>query len=256
MQKSGDVLAFNKKILIGDNSDDMIKIYMKFLSSKGYDIICRRCSYDLLYTVVSEEKPDILILPVTGVGIDSVEFVFRIKRNFRNVRIIVLSYVTSPVICHRLIAAGIERYVRMPVTIDELIYVINEPPQDTRELFVEPFASDFLEECGFRDTSGSFDFLCAAITACLKNPDLLTDVTALLYPELADAYDTEANIIERIIRHETENIFRNEKILPFLEERIIGSSNERLTNSELIAAAADAFVEKYRLFDCENLPFE
>ena len=78
----------------------------------------------------------------------------------------------------------------------------------------------------------------------VSEPSLINNVTKMLYPRIAERYDTTASKVERAIRHAIEvawNRGRVDAINAIFGVRVyIG--NEKPTNSEFIALVADKLI--------------
>lgn len=82
-----------------------------------------------------------------------------------------------------------------------------------------------------------FNYLGTAITMLIKDPMLVDSMTKSLYPEVAKAYCTTAQRVERSMRHAVEVAFErgDEDYLDRLFSSTVSSYKGKVTNSEFIA---------------------
>lgn len=85
----------------------------------------------------------------------------------------------------------------------------------------------YLDERGFKHAQRGFGYLVDAIQMASEKPDILNAVTKELYPSVAKNRGATASRVERAIRHSIETA---------------EGVRVRITNSELIARAADDLV--------------
>lgn len=90
-----------------------------------------------------------------------------------------------------------------------------------------------------------FDYIREAVKLCLKEPELLSNMTTKLYPKLSEKFNVKVSIIERCIRFAINNAYDNGGLLNLNKfYNVIVYTNEfKYPSSELIAI----ITEKVRL---------
>lgn len=86
-----------------------------------------------------------------------------------------------------------------------------------------------------------YRYLCEAVKMTINEPDVITQITTRIYPELAEQFHTSPSNIERSMRHAIETAWergKRENIDSLFGLRIY-DRNEKPTNSEFIALIAD-----------------
>lgn len=110
-----------------------------------------------------------------------------------------------------------------------LIENINKSKQATKALNIEVF----LKELCVNPSLLGFNYLKDAIELCLDNKETLNSITKVLYPTIAEKYNTTPSRVERAIRHAIETSW--DKIDGDTYHDVFFNEVERLTNSKYIA---------------------
>lgn len=110
-----------------------------------------------------------------------------------------------------------------------LIENINKSKQDAKVLNIEIF----LKELCVNPSLLGFNYLKDAIELCLNNKETLNSITKVLYPTIAEKYNTTPSRVERAIRHAIETSW--DKIDGDTYHDVFFNEVERLTNSKYIA---------------------
>jgi len=86
-----------------------------------------------------------------------------------------------------------------------------------------------------------FRYLKESVKLCISNPNMLTNITKMLYPAVAEKFDTKSTRVERDIRHVIELAWSRGKIQNL--NKVFGlnifDTKNKPTNSEFIALLAD-----------------
>lgn len=86
-----------------------------------------------------------------------------------------------------------------------------------------------------------YQFLREAIKIVIKNPESINSITKVLYPSIAEHFDTSASKVERAIRHAIEVAWTRGRIenINTIFGYNIYTKNDKPTNGEFIALIAD-----------------
>lgn len=89
-----------------------------------------------------------------------------------------------------------------------------------------------------------YQYLREAVKMTINEPDVITQITTRIYPELAERFHTSPSNVERSMRHAIETAWERGKIenIDSLFGLKIYDRNEKPTNSEFIALIADKLV--------------
>lgn len=235
------------RVLIDDNSVELGMTFSKYLSNMGCETMCRRSGSRQLYDEIVADKPDVVMLSISSYVTGAEELSAQLKSDFPNIKIIALSYISSRSLCCKLLEAGVDRCILMPASMREIYRTIVEISESGRVFEFEAAISGFLASRGFPLQLSGLRYLCTCVGYSLVNPDYISDITKTLYKKVAEAYNVTPDIVERSLRNAADVILKTG-----VDKQLLGSSfigNRRLTNYELICAAADAFAKEYGIFD-------
>ena len=97
--------------------------------------------------------------------------------------------------------------------------------------------SDILNSLGVSPALKGYYYIKSAVLMVLENPQLISGVTKILYPEIAKQYDTQSKCVERDIRHA---IFVSWNLSKNRYSVVLGYDfSKRPTNKELINTLAE-----------------
>ena len=103
--------------------------------------------------------------------------------------------------------------------------------------------SKLLKEFGIPANLLGYDYLRYAIYVVVNEPDTVHRVTKVLYPHVADAFNTTCSRVERACRHAIEHGW--DRANKELIDKYFGysvSAGCKPTNSEFIATLADSLI--------------
>ena len=101
--------------------------------------------------------------------------------------------------------------------------------------------SNILREIGIPAHIKGYTYIRTAIIMTVNNPQIMENVTKVLYPEVAKAYNTTSSRVERAIRHAIEVAWDrgNYRVLEEYFGATIDDRRGKPTNSEFVAMLAD-----------------
>lgn len=96
--------------------------------------------------------------------------------------------------------------------------------------------TNLLLSLGFQAHQKGYRYLREAVLVVFEEPESLTSITKILYPEVAKRYNTTDKQVERAIRNSIETVWikGNSKALKNLFGEIYTSESARPTNTEVI----------------------
>lgn len=111
----------------------------------------------------------------------------------------------------------------------------------TKSVKLEEIVTKYLKDMGIPANLKGYSYIRTAIMMTIQNPELVSAVTKILYPEIAVQYKTASNRVERSIRHAIEVTFQrgNSEFLYGIFGNTISDVKGKPTNSEFIALLAD-----------------
>lgn len=116
-----------------------------------------------------------------------------------------------------------------------------KPTIDSKEHDKDKQIIDVLLSIGISANLQGYYFLKESIKLAMSSPAFINSITKLMYPEVAQRYQTTACRVERAMRHAIEVSFNKGKIVCLNE--IFGlnifDKNDKPTNAEFVALVAD-----------------
>ncbi len=118
----------------------------------------------------------------------------------------------------------------------------DEENSSVNKALICSYLSELFAEFGMSANLCGYQYLKEAIYLVLKKPMYFrSHITSLLYPEIADVYDTKAANVERTIRHAITTVFErgNYELLLQVFGNVISESTGKTTNSSFIARVSE-----------------
>lgn len=113
---------------------------------------------------------------------------------------------------------------------------------------LEKDVTDMIHEIGVPAHIKGYQYLREAIMMSVNDIEMLSSITKVLYPTIAEKYDTTPSRVERAIRHAIEVAWSRGRMetLNALFGYTISTGKGKPTNSEFIALIADKIRLSYR----------
>lgn len=249
-----------KKIKIGisDDNKEFCNILVDYLSSKGnIEILGTANDGNQTLELIKNSEPDLLILDIIMPYLDGIGVLEKLNElNVKRPRIIILSAVGQEKITQKAINLGADYYILKPFDLEILSKRIVEimdietdvvskavmPVRSSKEdPDIETLITKVIHDVGIPAHIKGYSYLRDAITLVMDDIEYLNSVTKLLYPKIAEKYDTTPSRVERAIRHAIEVAWSRGKVdvLNELFAYTIDEKRGKPTNSEFIALIAD-----------------
>ena len=167
----------------------------------------------------------------------------------------VVSSMRQESIIARALAMGAQYYMVKPVSCDLLyrrlldLSDLKQPPitraiQSVRKRSLDEKITSIFLSIGIPAHIKGYQFLREGIKMVIDRPDSISSITKVLYPGIADRFETTPSKVERAIRHAIEVAWTRGRIENINE--IFGyniySKNDKPTNGEFIALIADRLI--------------
>lgn len=241
----------NIKVLIcNDIADDGIQVANK-LRTYGFYAYTRHKDGNIILDSIAVDNPDVVVMDFNIPYIDSLSIIRRVKRTALNSPIfIVTSQYENPYAEKRLIDSGASYFLLKPFDCEGLCEIINDIIQDNECCYetLETVVTEIIHRIGIPTKIKGFSYLRSAVIASYNSSMLLNNVTTMLYPKIADIYNTTGICVERNIRNAIDSAWKNGT--PSILSEITGYSckagKKRPTNSELISLITESLLVKYK----------
>ena len=101
-------------ILAVDDDDMICELISDFLTQRGYGIQTAN-SGEAALNIISQKKPDLVLLDLAMPGMDGEETLKEIKKRYRDLTVIIVSVMTDEKKARRLLQEGASDYIVKPI---------------------------------------------------------------------------------------------------------------------------------------------
>ncbi len=235
-----------KKILIGDDSADYGITTASALRSYGLYAITRRKDGNVLLNAILTEAPDVVIIDSAMPHMDAIELIKRTKAEASVFpAFIVTSSYDNPFVERQIMELGAAYFMLKPfetaALAQRILSLAEQQKTSSSAQDLEVTVTDVIHQLGVPAHIKGYHYLRAAILASIDNPELLESITKLLYPTVAQKFNTTSSRVERAIRHAIEIAWDRGDldILNAFFGYTVNTCKGKPTNSEFIALVTD-----------------
>ena len=255
------------KVLVADDNREFSELLTDYLSQQpGIEIVGNAFNGKEALALVKETKPDILLLDIIMPHLDGLgvlEQVSAMKQNDMP-KVIMLTAFGQEAITQKAVELGASYYILKPFNLDVLAerirqlgngrsngYTTNTPAPRQIKKDLQEEVTSIIHEIGIPAHIKGYLYLREAILMVVEEVELLGMVTKVLYPRIAERYDTTSSRVERAIRHAIEVAWsrNNIDIIKKFFGYTINTERGKPTNSEFIALVADRLRLSHRQRD-------
>lgn len=250
------------KIVIADDNKEILLMISEFLKlQENIDVVKTFSGGKELLAHLQNESCDILLLDVFMPEMDGVNILSEINNNSkynRPKKIVMLTAFNSESIISKVSQLGADYFIVKPIDLNNLKTTINNLLVDNtnkgttlnlktnqcqvkEEKNLDTEITDILHEIGVPAHIKGYMYLRESITMVYNNIDILGGITKILYPTVAEKYNTTSSRVERAIRHSIEVAWNrgNVDAISQIFAYTISYNKSKPTNSEFIAMIAD-----------------
>lgn len=246
------------RVVLADDNREFCETVREFLSRQSdLELVGMAQNGVEVLEVLSQQKPDVLILDVIMPHLDGIGVLERLSQESREGRpkVIALTAFGHEALTHQISALGADYYILKPFSLDVLGQRIRQlvsarevqaPPvatsaavAPTRQMDVE--VTRIIHEVGIPAHIKGYLYLREAILMVIDDVELLSLVTKELYPSVARKYKTTPSRVERAIRHAIEVAWNRGNLTAIhrIFSHTVSRERGKPTNSEFIAMVAD-----------------
>ncbi len=245
-----------KKIVILENNEELREKLIRAFESSGYAVCGVSDDGAEGMQLIGKTNPDVVVSELFLKNVDGMGILEAVKGTSTQCVIIVAS--ADDALIGRAMEKGAKYCLVKPFAaetavkrVDELLRAeeghaegYREPAYTRRAASLEERISNIFISIGIPPHIKGYNYLREGIKMAVEQPDVINNVTKVLYPKIGEKYGTTASKVERAIRHAIEvawNRGRIDVINAIFGARVyIG--NEKPTNSEFIALVADKLI--------------
>lgn len=239
-----------KKVLILESNEAFASELSAQFTKEGYEVCGMTGDGAEGLELLKRHAPVIIVVNMTLKGADGFYVLEEVEKESVKPVVIALGSYTDDKIIDRVLSLGAQYYLMKPVSAKvvaerALQATASEPTREKYERkrvgSIDERISNIFISIGIPPHIKGYAYLREGIKMAVDDPQVINNVTKILYPVIGEKYNTTASKVERAIRHAIEvawNRGRIDAINAIFGARVyIGS--EKPTNSEFIALVAD-----------------
>ncbi len=239
------------KVLIGDDTAAGVSLANK-LREKGMYAYTRRKDCSVIVEAVRNDAPDAVVLDITVPDSDAVAIMKKVRDlGVKFPAFIVTSEFDNEFIERQVMENGGAKFLLKPYDADDMFSAITSALGDRVNSLsddMEIVITDIIHQLGVPAHIKGYHYLRSAILYSIEDKMLLESVTKMLYPTVANTYDTTSSRVERAIRHAIEIAWDrgNVDTLNSFFGYTVDTCKGKPTNSEFIALITDKLRLRYK----------
>ncbi|NPV52852.1 MAG: sporulation transcription factor Spo0A [Firmicutes bacterium] len=246
------------RVLIVDDNRDLCEVLQEFIGEQG-DMEPIGVAYNGIDALdrIEKAKPDVVVLDIIMPHLDGLGVLERLNKSdqAKRPRILMLTAIGQEHMTQKVVEMGADYYIMKPFDMETLTQRIRQlmeaAPDEKRKKVIcasNPLMRDLdaqiteiIHEIGIPANIRGYLYLREAILLVMKEMNLLGRVTKVLYPKIAEKYNTTPPRVERAIRHAIEIAWSrgNIELLNSIFGHTIDMEKGKPTNSAFIARIAD-----------------
>ena len=239
-----------KKVLILESNEAFASELSAQFTKEGYEVCATTDDGAEGAELLKKHAPAVVVMNMTLREADGFFVLEEAAKESVMPFIIALGSYTDDAIIERVLSLGARYYLVKPVSAKVVAEraaqaTANEPTREKYEKkrvgSVDERISNIFISIGIPPHIKGYAYLREGIKMAVNDPQVINNVTKVLYPVIGEKFQTSASKVERAIRHAIEvawNRGRIDAINAIFGARVyIGS--EKPTNSEFIALVAD-----------------
>lgn len=242
------------KVAVADDNREFADIMQEFLTQQAdIDLVGIAYNGEEILSILSEKKPDVIILDIIMPHLDGIGVLERINASTeKRPKIIVLTALGQESVTQRVVELGADYYILKPFNMEILISrvrqlagaITSSRPNVAQAIKARPIdveVTSIIREIGIPAHIKGYQYLRDAIMMIVTEIELLGAVTKILYPMIAEKYSTTPSRVERAIRHAIEVAWSrgNMEMINKIFGYTVKLEKGKPTNSEFMAMIAD-----------------
>ena len=250
------------KIAIADDNKELVRTMVTYFEKHPeVDIIWTANNGKVCLSMLEEQTPDVLLLDIIMPHLDGIAVLETLSTNAQtpDLHIIMLTAFGQEDVMTQAASLGASYFMLKPFEFERLANQIFQvagtrkpivplsqqaevpPTEGVSQKVLDTTITGIIKEIGVPAHIKGYAFLREAIQMVYTDVDLLGSVTKVLYPEIAQKYNTTSSRVERAIRHAIEVAWNrgNYDVISKMFGYTVHHLKSKPTNSEFIAMIAD-----------------
>lgn len=245
----------NKMRVLLTCDDEATNSLMNMLNRNGMDVTtCGRNGVEAL-RLIDEVNPDVVIMDAFLQGIDALGVLLRLNERNPVCRpiITVLSGIVNAKFEHSLLQNGADYFFLKPIDCEAVFdRIVQLASWKGTEGLLKSFpktdysiqVSEILQNVGIMTNSKGYRYVKEAILFGIEKPEMLSSVTKILYPAVAESFNTTPINVERSIRYALQNTWDRGRFRDLGLFFSYGRKKQKPTNAEFISTIVESVLMK------------
>ena len=213
------------KIAIADDNKELVKTMVAYFERHSeIEIVWTAHNGKVCLSMLEENVPDVLLLDIIMPHLDGIAVLETLNENpaYNEINIIMLTAFGQEDVMTQAANLGASYFMLKPFEFERLTNQIfqvagtrkptipvsqpggGQAPGTVSQKVLDTTITSIIKEIGVPAHIKGYAFLREAIQMVYTDVDLLGSVTKVLYPDIAEKYNTTASRVERAIRHAIE----------------------------------------------------
>lgn len=244
-------------VLIADNSADFGQSCAKILRSYGMNAVLCEKDGNILLIESQREKADVIVADVFMPNLDIIGVLSQLKETDEKDRplVIAMSSFDNQRLEKETLEAGAAYYFLKPIDLNTMAQriislsgwksesspLVIKKNNVTTDVQLELLITEIIHQIGVPAHIKGYHYLRDAIILSVKDSEMISSVTKILYPTVAKKHNTTSSRVERAIRHAIEVAWDRGDLdtLNTYFGYTVQNNRGKPTNSEFIAMISD-----------------
>lgn len=244
------------KVLIGDDSAEYGVACASTLRGLGMYAVTRQKDGGVLFEAIKNDVPDVVVIDAILPHMDAIELIRKVKSmGGKSPEFIITSAYDNSFIEKQVMQEGASYFMLKPFDMNllgerimSLVNGSNIRHSENDKQDMEIIVTEVIHQLGVPAHIKGYHYLREAILASLEQKSLLESVTKMLYPTVAQKFNTTSSRVERAIRHAIEIAWDRGDLdtLNSFFGYTVNTCKGKPTNSEFIALVTDKLRLQYK----------
>ena len=252
-------------VIIADNTEEFCSSLTAALQKAGgFQVLGTACDGEQALRMVTERKPDILVLDLMLPKRDGLSVLKAISGMERRPVTLATSGFVTEFVASAAANLGVRYLMLKPCDMQALVDRLEEirggenarkyPSQRPDKANIETLVTGIIHEIGVPAHIKGYQYLREAIIIAVNDMDVINAITKVLYPQVAKTFQTTPSRVERAIRHAIEVAWDRGDLdtLQRFFGYTVSNTKGKPTNSEFIALIADKLQLQLRSGSASN----
>jgi two-component system response regulator (stage 0 sporulation protein A) len=242
------------KVAIADDNREFAELLREYVADQSdFEVVGVAHNGNEVIEIIENHDPDVVILDIIMPVLDGIGVLERIQHMQHPPKVIMLTAFGQENITKRAVELGAAYYILKPFDMEVLANRIRQVarnsvtssgaarPVPAKAKNVDANITSIIHEIGVPAHIKGYHYLREAISMVYKDVEILGSITKVLYPKIAEKYNTTPSRVERAIRHAIEVAWGrgNVDAIKSVFGYTVNVGKSKPTNSEFIAMVAD-----------------